>query len=88
MARKPKKGDVVAVEWIDSAMLDGVWHTPDAMREHSCETCYSVGFLGRYDKADLVLCSSITAHQVARVHAIPSACVKSIEILVKRKKPK
>lgn len=88
MARKPRKSDVVLVEWVDSAMLEGVWHGPDAIEDHRCVVCYSVGFLGRMTKKNVVLCSSVTPDQVARVHAIPTVAVKSIKVLVRGKKPK
>ena len=69
----------VEVTWIDASREVKTW----VARSSGCraETIRSVGYVHEETKKELVLVCDYTPHQVARMHAIPKACIKKIRKL-------
>ena len=82
--RSPKKGDIVLVEWLDSCGPYRKWHDPSILKSMALQRCYTVGRVGRYDEAALILHASWSDDEVGDVAAIPAPCVKNIKVLRKK----
>ena len=86
--KKPRKGDIVLVEWVDIAMLHGTWHDRSAMEEHDIVACRSVGYVGKLTKKKIVLYASEGRDLVSHVDALPIGVIRSIRVLERPEKPK
>lgn len=86
MNAKPRKGDIVLVEWLDSCSPTTPWHDRDALKRYGVATCWSVGMIGRNGKDALVIHADWCGDMIGGMSAIPAACVRNIKVLRKRRK--
>lgn len=85
--RKPRCGDIILVEWLDSTGLSGgPWHSYGTLKRHGVATIRSVGYVHKWTKKQLVLHASISPNQCGEITAIPTACVQKAELLKKAKR--
>ena len=75
--------DIVHVVWVDSRMSEKSWCSEDDARCWDVSDCWSVGFLLTSDEKRVVLAMCWGDANVNGVIAIPRACVKSIQSLVR-----
>ena len=79
--RKPKWGDIVHVEWVDSCAPIRIWQSFEDAKDYSVLPCQSAGFFIKQDAEALVLGQSFGQTQIANIKAIPTSCVCSIRVV-------
>lgn len=81
--RKPKWGDIVHVEWIDSCTPGRVWQDFRTAKRYTVVPCQSAGFFLKQNAETLVLAQSFGQSEVANIKAIPTSCIRSIKVISK-----
>jgi len=74
-------GKLVHVTWRDSCSPTWKWQDRDGIEMYGHATCFSVGWLLRDDKTDMVLAASYGGEDVGDVTAIPKGCVVKVRKL-------
>jgi len=77
-------GKLVLIEWQDSCSLNESWQDVEtATQYHTSITCYSVGWVLRKDKQDIVIAATFdeAIKNVGEITAIPLSCVLRIKNL-------
>ena len=79
----PTKGEIVEVEWLDSASTRG-WTDLTAYTDSGLVTCRSVGYLLSKSKESIRVLQSQSNHGgTSEMLAIPRVCVQSIRTVGK-----
>jgi hypothetical protein len=84
----PTKGDLIEVEWIDSASTNG-WQEgdPNDADDGGLVVCRSAGYLWGKDRRAVRIVQSQSTHgSTAEMIAIPRSCVRSITRLSRKPK--
>lgn len=79
---KPKKGDLVRVDWLDADSEAG-WQDDDPKTDDSVETMPSFGLMASYGVKFLTLSHCFSGDQWLGKHRIPIGMIHNIEVLDK-----